>query len=130
MTLVRISVAAFIALALPLAALAQEDALHSTIRAGIMSDPRSAQLSQAEINTMVNALADQAQTQGTAQDYLNGQNSFEPAQSPVYEPPSMTLTPLDIALLTLIIVLAGVAVFLVWHRKARRAMPPSAGMVA
>jgi hypothetical protein len=49
--------------ALPLFARAQTD-LQSTIRAAIVSDPRSAQMSSAQVDAMVAALSQSAQKQG------------------------------------------------------------------
>ncbi|QQG38149.1 MAG: hypothetical protein HYS26_01170 [Candidatus Kaiserbacteria bacterium] len=56
--------------ALPLFAHAQSDEeLRSTIRAAIVADPRSASMSEAEIDVMVEALATQAKATGvTARD--------------------------------------------------------------
>lgn len=53
-------------------AAAQENAdLQSTIRAAILSDPRSSQMSEEEIDAMVAALAEEAQAQGvTSEDIL------------------------------------------------------------
>ena len=116
---------------MPFLAFAQEeDTLRSTIRADIMSDPRSSEMSPTEIDALVNALATQAQEQGTAQDYLDAQNSFDYAvEPPVYEE-NTSINPMAIALLALVIVVGGVALFLIWQRNVRRSMPPSAGMVA
>jgi len=120
-----------IAALMPFLAFAQEeDTLRSTIRADIMSDPRSSEMSPTEIDALVNALAAQAQEQGTAQDYLDSQNSFDQPAPPVYVEPATGLTPLALALIALVVVLAAVAIFLIWQRNARRSMPPSAGMVA
>ena len=116
---------------MPFLAFAQEeDTLRSTIRADIMSDPRSSEMSPMEIDALVNALATQAEAQGVAQDYLESQNSFDYAvEPPVYEE-STSLNPTAIAILALVIVVGGVALFLIWQRNVRRSMPPSAGMVA
>ena len=115
---------------MPFLAFAQEeDTLRSTIRADIMNDPRSSEMSPTEIDALVNALAAQAQEQGTAQDYLDSQNSFKQQAPPVYQEPAATLNPLAIALLALVVVLAGVAIFLIWQRRLHRSLPPSAGMV-
>ena len=52
--------------ALPFIAYAQEGTsdLRATIRAALLSDPRSASLSEAEMEAMVSALADEAERQG------------------------------------------------------------------
>jgi hypothetical protein len=129
MTLSRASLALVAAtfLILPILAFAQsETALREAIRADIMKDPRSSEMSSAEIDTLVNALASQAQQQGTAQDYLDGQNSFEQQTPPVYEEPAATLNPLALALLALVVVLAAVAIFLIWQRRMHRSLAPTA----
>jgi hypothetical protein len=119
----------FVLLFVPLFALAQsDDVLRATIRADIMSDPRSAEMSPTEIDALVNALAEQAHEQGIAETYVQAQNNFSPrAEIPYYEPQS-TL-PTLVALLTLAIVLLAVVFFIIRHRGAR-GTPPSDGMVA
>ncbi|MEK7509826.1 MAG: hypothetical protein AAB605_03880 [Patescibacteria group bacterium] len=130
MTLSRLSVSFLVAMLLPLFALAQEeDTLRATIRADIMSDPRSSEMSPTEIDALVSALAMQAEEQGVAQDYLDAQNSFAAAEAPIYEPAPAS-NALDIAVLALLVVLGAVALYLIWQRNQRRSMPPSAGMVA
>lgn len=127
MKLVRAGVPILIALLLPFLVFAQQDdALRTAIRADIMKDPRSAQMSSTEIDVMVNMLASQAQEQGTAQDYLDGQNSFEQPAPPVYVEPAATLNPLALALIALVVVLAAVAIFLIWQRRLHRSLPTSA----
>ena len=56
----------------PLALSAQTDAeLEGTIRAAILSDPRTAAMSEAEVNAMVTALSQEAAAQGvTSQDIM------------------------------------------------------------
>ncbi len=49
---------------MPMMVLAQSADLRATIRAELMNDPRSAQLSGAELDAMVNALAAEAQEKG------------------------------------------------------------------
>lgn len=50
-------------------AYAQEDSdLRATIRAAILSDPRSASMTQEEIDAMVTALASEAETQGVTSE--------------------------------------------------------------
>ena len=120
-----------IAALMPFFALAQEeDALRSTIRADIMSDPRSSEMSPAESDAMVNALATQAEAQGVAQDYLDAQNSFDYAAEPAVVEDTTSYNPMAFALLALFLVLGGVTLFVIWQRNARRSLLPSAGMVA
>src|SRR3989338_6309367 len=56
----------------PIASAHEADAeLHATIRAAILSDPRTAEMSEAEIEAMVAALSDEATAQGvTAYDIV------------------------------------------------------------
>ena len=54
-----------LALAIPIVIRAQvEDDLRATVRAAILSDPRTAELSEADIETMVVALTEEATVQG------------------------------------------------------------------
>lgn len=119
----------FVLLFLPLLAIAQsDDSLRATIRADIMTDPRSAQMSPTEIDALVNALATQAEEQGIAETYLEAQNNFSVAEDvPYYEPESSV--PTLVALITLAVVLLAVVFFILRHRGHRPA-PPTDGMVA
>ncbi|PIR82819.1 hypothetical protein COU20_00630 [Candidatus Kaiserbacteria bacterium CG10_big_fil_rev_8_21_14_0_10_59_10] len=66
-------VGALVFLALPLVLAAQEDRseeLHASIRAAILADPRSADMSDEEIAILVNALAAEAEAQGVVHEYL------------------------------------------------------------
>jgi hypothetical protein len=106
---------------LPLFAFAQQnDALRAAIRADIMSDPRSSEMSPTEIDAVVEALAAQAVEQGAAQDYIESENGTfnEPPPAPVYEE-TLTLNTLAISIAILLLVLAFVTAFLVWHRAHR-----------
>lgn len=54
-----------LAMLLPVAfAQAQESALHATIRAQVLQDPRAATLSEAELEALITALAEGAEEQG------------------------------------------------------------------
>lgn len=110
-------------LILPLFASAQEeDALRAAIRADIMADPRSAEMSPTELDALVDALAARAEEQGSAQDYLEAQNSFDevPFEAPVYEaPPATPYDALSLAIGALFIVIIGVWIFLAVQRKKR-----------
>lgn len=132
MVLSRRWVSLFVAAAmLPFFTTAQEeDALRAAIRADIMSDPRSSEMSPTEIDALVEALAARAEEQGSAQDYLDAQNSFQPMEAPVYEVPPVTgWNPLTLAIGTLLVVLVGVALLILSRRKRMRATPTD-GMVA
>lgn len=133
MALTRTQFLAFLVAAfIPVLVFAQsDDALRTKIRADIMSDPRSSEMSPTEVDAMVDALAGQAEEEGVAADYMEASNSFDYAiEPPVYEgEETASSNPLGIALLSLFVVLAGVAGFLIWHRKRIRATPTD-GMVA
>lgn len=96
-----------------------DESLRAAIRADLMSDPRSAEMSPTEIDAMVEALAAQAEEEGVAADYLDSQNTFEAAPAPVFEE-EITLNTLSIAIAALLLVLAAVAGFLIWQRHGRK----------
>jgi hypothetical protein len=67
---------------------AQQDALRATIRAALLSDPRSAHMTDGQLDGLVNALASQASKQGmTAQNI-----AWRP-----YAPQSVTVAPAPVA---------------------------------
>lgn len=122
MALTRRIALLFVIIALmPLWVGAQEDdaALREAIRADIMADPRSSSMTEAEIEAMVDALAVEAEEQGTAATYLEARNTtFEVPQAPVYEPPLISPSnALAIAAVALLAVLAGVTAFLIRNRR-------------
>ncbi len=108
----------------PFSSLAQEeDALRAAIRADIMADPRSVEMSPTELDALVEALAAQAEDQGVAGEYLEAQNSFDdvPFEAPVYEVlESVPYNALSLAIGAFFIVLIGVWLFLAIQRKKRR----------
>jgi hypothetical protein len=125
MALTRRFALLFVVIALmPLWAGAQQDdaALREAIRADIMADPRSSGMTEAEVEAMVDALAVEAEEQGTAATYLEARNStFGTEEIPVYEPPLITTSnALAIAALVLLLVLGGVTVFLIRNRNRRK----------
>ncbi len=76
--LTRALIASTIALIImPMTAQAQEDALRAKIRAEIMNDARSQQMSETEVNTMIEALATEAEAQGVGDVYLDTPQSFD-----------------------------------------------------
>lgn len=121
MALTRRFALLFVIVALmPLWASAQQDdaMLREAIRADLTADPRSASMTEAEIEMMVDALAVEAEEQGTAATYLEARNTTFGDQAPVYEPPLIsTSNALAIAAAALIAVLIGVAAFLVHNRR-------------
>lgn len=87
-----------------------------------MSDPRSSEMSPTEIDAMVEALAAQAEEEGTAAEYLESESTFEEAApAPVFEEVT-ELNTLSIAIVVLFLVLSGVMAFLVWHRRNRASL--------
>jgi hypothetical protein len=112
-------------LILPTATMAQESALHAQIRADLMQDPRSAELSQTELDALVNALATEAEETGTASEYLNGQTSFDYSDAFAAQPQTSTspILPIALAVLALAIVLGSVIVYLVRTRGTRVETP-------
>ncbi len=126
------AVFAFLLVMLPLFAYAQEgeDTLRAAIRADITADPRSAEMSPTELDALVDALAARAEEQGSAQDYLEAQNSFDeaPFEAPIYEPPApVPYDALSLAIGALFLVIIGVWIFLAVQRKKRRDTMPVEG---
>ena len=109
---------AAVLLFVPLILFAQsDDQLRAQIRADLMKDPRTAQMSSSEIDIMVNALAQQAQSEGTADTYLDGR------KQPVYTfPPPQTgggsLASIGIALAALLLALLGIVVYVLRRKKS------------
>ena len=108
----------------PLMAFAQTagEELRAQIRADLMQDPRASALSETEIGGMVNALATQAEEEGTADAYLEAQDSFDYSSAfPPPEEPSFfarTLaSPMALALALLLALLVAVGVY-ISRRKA------------
>lgn len=122
----------FLFVVFPLFAYAQdsEDALRAAIRADIMADPRSAEMSPTELDALIDALAARAEEQGSAAEYLEGQNSFEeaPFEAPVYEASApVPYDALSLAIGVFSLVILGVWVFLAIERKKRRDTVPVEG---
>ena len=121
-------------LAVPLILFAQtsEDALHAQIRADVRNDPRATQLTQIETDALVNALADQAQKDGTADEYLASKNTFD--YSTLFAAPKdasfMTLvtSPMVIAIFCLGAILFLVALYIIRHRGSPTGSPPDFGV--
>lgn len=104
-------------LLLPLLASAQTSAeLRAKIRADLMADPRSAQLSEAELDTLINALATEAETEGAAEDYFTGGTFDYSAAFADAAPLSPSRGPLFLAVLALAVVLISLAIFLMRRR--------------
>jgi hypothetical protein len=115
-------------LVLPLIAVAQSDDLRAQIRADLMEDPRTAEMSSAEFEALVDALAGEAEAQGTATPYLESKNAptftYDPA--PVEEASQIEIilsSPIVIAIFALVAGLLGLILFMLIHRRKR--MPES-----
>ncbi|TSC86210.1 MAG: hypothetical protein G01um10148_716 [Parcubacteria group bacterium Gr01-1014_8] len=78
------------ALVLPISVFAQADdsvLLRDEIRASLLSDPRSSELSESELAVLVESLAGEAEKQGVAEDFLPEQtfvpSSFQSSAGPI-----------------------------------------------
>lgn len=110
-------------LSTPFALFAETADLRAQIRADIMQDPRSAEMSDAEINTLVEALADEAEETGAAGDYLESHSTFDPSSlfTPPEEPSAVAqflFSPLTLAIALLLMVLCAVIYYIVWKGKS------------
>ena len=106
----------------PAILLAQSGDLRAQIRADIMQDPRAAEMSEAEVNALVEAIAIEAEQTGAAGDYLEAKNSFQ--YETLFEPPQepskimqILLSPIVIATLLLLLILGGVIYYIVRRGK-------------
>lgn len=111
----------FFAIAAPIALFAQEDDLRAQIRADLMTDPRSAEMSSAEIDALVSALADKAETDGTASAYLESKNTFDYSSLfPAPKAPSAfaaaLTSPMALALAFLLLILLAVGLYIIRRR--------------
>lgn len=119
--------AAIILMFLPVFAFAQSDALRAQIRADLMQDPRTAEMSEAELNALIDALAEEASETGVAETYLDAQTAptFTYDSVPLGEtnPYVLILTaPIVIATFALLAGICGVILLLI--RRGRRQPPP------
>lgn len=110
-------------LLVPLLAFAQTQsaALREQIRADLKNDPRAAQLSQVELETMIEAIATKAEEDGVAEAYLESHDTFDYSSLfPEPKKPSALATflasPLSLALFALLVVLVAVAYYIVRRR--------------
>ncbi len=120
--------AVFGLLFIPLLTFAQSDVdLRAQIRADLEKDPRTAQMSSAELDALVAALADEAEAQGTATMYLESKNrpTFEYDPAPVGDESQVGIiisSPIVIASSALIAAMVGLGLFMLIQRK-RKNMP-------
>ena len=116
-------------LVLPFVACAQTDDLRAQIRVDLLQDPRASQMSQVELENLIDALAVQAIKDGTADQYLESHNTFdysslfpEPEERSAFVQ-SLTL-PMLLALVFLLVPLLAVAYYIV-RRKGVPTEEPS-----
>lgn len=107
----------------PVLLLAQTDDLRAQIRADILADPRSSQMSEAEIDALVQAIAAEAESTGISEEYMAARNSFE--YETLFEPPQepskimqILVSPLSLAVLLLLLVLGAVVYYIVRKGEA------------
>ncbi len=112
---------ALLILTVPFAVSAQEDT-RAQIRADLMQDPRTAELSSAELEQLVDALAGQVESTPDGNMYLDAQSAptfvYDDAPvatvSPYY---AFLSTPIVIAILALIAGLLSLVIFMLRHKK-------------
>lgn len=115
-----VAVAAFALLAPALLVAQSDDDLRAQIRADIMQDPRSAEMTQEEQDALVEALAIEAEETGAANDYVEARSTFDP--SSLFEAPAgsskfvqFLLSPLTLAIV-LLVVIVGAVMYFILHR--------------
>lgn len=113
-------------LLVPVFAFAQatNEDLRAQIRADLEKDPRTAQMSSAELDALVAALADEAEAQGTATMYLESKNgpTFEYDPAPVGDESQVGIiisSPIVIASSALIAAMVGLGLFMLIQRKRK-----------
>lgn len=110
----------------PVIILAQSTDLRAEIRADIEQDPRAREMTEAEIDALVEAIAQEAEQTGVAGDYLEAKNSFQ--YETLFEPPQepskimqFLFSPIMLAILLLVLILGGVLYYIV--RRGRASVP-------
>lgn len=105
---------------IPLLLFAQTDsaALRAQIRADLMQDPRSAEMTQVEFDAMVEGLATEAEESGAAADYLESQSTFDYSSlfTPPEEPSALLqalVSPLSLAVILLLLILVAVTYYII-----------------
>lgn len=111
-------------LILPLLAFAQSDAemLRAQIRADLMQDPRSSEMTQVEFDALVEEIATEAESSGAAADYLESQSTFDYSSlfTPPEEPSALLqalVSPLSLAVILLLIVLFAVTYYIIRRKE-------------
>lgn len=112
---------ALLIIVLPIAVSAQED-VRAQIRADLMQDPRTAELSPAEREQLIDAIAGQVESTPEGNMYLDAQS----APTFVYDDPPVATaspyltalsTPIVIAILALIAGILSLVIFMLRHKK-------------
>lgn len=129
----RLGAFLLIAVCAPVFALAQSEQsdLGAAIRADLQQDPRAAEMSEAELDALVAALAAEAEASGAAETYLEAKSApvFTYEAPPVSgENPYLLVlsSPIVIAILAFVAALLGVVLFMIRLRRTRRNAPPAA----
>ena len=115
----------------PFAVAAQSDELRAQIRADLMQDPRTAALPAPELDALVAALANEAETSGAAATYLDAKTAptFTYDPPPVSDEHPLTLilsTPIMVAICALLAGIAGVVLIMFRRRHQPEAPVPVA----
>lgn len=107
-------------LVLPALVFAQSDAetLRAQIRADLVQDPRSSEMTQVEFDAMVEEIATEAENSGVAADYLESESTFDYSSlfTPPEEPSALLqalVSPLSLAVILLLIVLFAVTYYII-----------------
>lgn len=105
---------------------AQEDELRAQIRADIEQDPRSAEMSETEKDQLVEALAQEAEETGVADEYIESHSTFDPSKlfAPPEEPSMVAriiFSPVSLAVLLLLLAL-GAVIYYIFHRGKAQVM--------
>ena len=115
-------------LVLPALVFAQSDAeaLRAQIRADLMQDPRSSEMTSAEFDAMVEEIASEAESSGVAGDYLESGSTFDYSSlfTPPEEPSALLqalVSPLSLAVIFLLVVLFAVAYYIIDRGKTPEA---------
>lgn len=112
-------------LLVPFLAAAQEDALRAQIRADLMQDPNTAQLSNTERDALVEALAQEAESNGEAGNYLDAQTAptftYDAPPAPQSTLDAVLSAPIVIAFFAFLAALASIVLFML-RRKGNKAV--------
>lgn len=107
---------------LPTLLFAQNDDIRAQIRAELLADPRTAEMSPTELDALVNALAEETAVSEEGAVYLDAQSApsyfYDPAPVGEVSPWLAILSaPISLAIFVFLLALAGVLVFMIRHRR-------------